>query len=53
MNEDNVIYKEYNNFTHNNDFEKIKAICFLIFDEELSKINKLPDFLDKLPIFFS
>ena len=47
--ENGIVYKEFNNFPKESFYSKIESINFLVFDDDLEKINKMPDFLMKLP----
>jgi len=47
--EKGVTYQDLNNFPEKQNYEKIKAISFLVFDDELELVKKLPNYLTKLP----
>lgn len=51
--ENGITFRNYNNFPKSNDYSKIEVIHFLIYDDELKKMNQLPDFLNELPHLFS
>ncbi|MDO6811280.1 hypothetical protein Q4603_21875 [Zobellia galactanivorans] len=47
--ENGIIYREFNNFPSKEFYSKIEAISFLVFEDDMENIDKLPDFLNNLP----
>lgn len=43
-----VTYRDFNNFPEKCDYPNIKGISFLVFDDELDRVVKEPDFLNSL-----
>ena len=46
--ENGIIYREFNNFPDKESYSQIEAISFLVYDDDLEKVKKKPDFLNKL-----
>lgn len=47
--ENGVTYRNFNNFPSKEECLKIESLNFLVFDDDMDDIKKLPDFLDSLP----
>ncbi|WP_338815836.1 hypothetical protein V9L05_24020 (plasmid) [Bernardetia sp. Wsw4-3y2] len=47
--ENGVVYQQFNNFPNKESYSDIKSISFLVFDDELKKVQRIPNFLNELP----